>query len=230
MKQRTILGAISALLLGACGGDDGASTVSITLYVTEVTSDEADPDTEVCVIEPTGFGCGTTDAGGLVTLEVPANSEVVFRSTRSDRVPGIFAYTSGDSGEEIEVDTVDPTLAQVLILGAGIEAMAGTGQVLLLARGPTGGGAEAEGMTFSIGAGDGPFYFGGSQPMPELTETTSDGAVAWANLPPGEHTITAAGAATCVTRVGFDRGTDRTGVRVEADSLTFVRLVDCAPR
>ncbi|MCU0675290.1 MAG: hypothetical protein MUE69_21165 [Myxococcota bacterium] len=228
MKHATILCALLALL-GACGGDD-ASTVAVTVYVTEVTSDEADPGTEVCVIEPAGYGCGITDAAGLVTLEVPARTEVLFRSTRSDRVPGIFPYTSGDAPEEIEVDTVDPTLAQVLVIGAGVEAMPGTGQILLLARGPSGGGAEAEGMTFSLGAGDGPFYFGGSQPMPELTATTSDGAVAWANVPPGEHTITAEGAATCVTRVGFDRGADRTGVRVEADSLTFVRLVDCAPR
>ncbi|MCA9612284.1 MAG: hypothetical protein H6721_32035 [Sandaracinus sp.] len=219
-----------ACVLCACGSDSEAEDVAITVLVTEVTSDEPDPDTEVCVVVPTGYGCATTGADGRVTLNVPASSDVVFRSTRSDRMTGLFAYTSGDAPEEIEVDTADPTLAQVLLLGAGVEAQEGMGQVLLLARGPTGSGAEAEGMTFSLGVGDGPFYFGGSQPMPELTETTSDGAVAFANVPPGEHTITAAGAASCVTRVGFDRGVDRTGFRVEAGALTFVRLVDCAPR
>lgn len=236
MKQAIGWGTLLALagmvggVAAGCGGDGTEQTVAITVYVTEVTSDEADPDTEVCVVEPAGLGCGTTDATGRVTLEVPAETDVVFRSTRTDRVPGIFPYTSGTTAAEIEVDTVEPILAEALLLGAGVTAVEGTGMILLLARGPSGGGAEAAGMTFALGAGDGPFYFEGSQPMPELTETTSAGAVAWANLPPGDYTITAAGAARCTTRVGLDAGADRTGVRIEAGALTFVRLVDCAPR
>ena len=109
-----------ACVLCACGSDSEAEDVAITVLVTEVTSDEPDPDTEVCVVVPTGYGCATTGADGRVTLNVPASSDVVFRSTRSDRMTGLFAYTSGDAPEEIEVDTADPTLAQVLLLGAGV--------------------------------------------------------------------------------------------------------------
>ncbi|MEZ4247977.1 MAG: hypothetical protein R3B99_07040 [Polyangiales bacterium] len=85
-------------------------------------------------------------------------------------------------------------------------------------------------MTFSLG-GRRPFLLRRVATDAGASPTTSDGAVAFANVPPGEHTITAAGAASCVTRAsGSIGGVDRTGFRVEAGALTFVRLVDCAPR
>ncbi|MBX3248633.1 MAG: hypothetical protein KF901_15760 [Myxococcales bacterium] len=224
------MGALCAVSAMAACGDDEVPTVEARILVTEVTGGEPDVGAEVCVTEPAGYGCAIADTAGYATLTVPAERDVAFRATHPDRTPTVFSLTTRDTDVEVKVDTAEPTLVQILLLGIGLDANPSAGLVLVLARGATGGGADAQGMTFALGAGDGPFYFESSQPMPALTETSMDGAVAFANVPPGSHTLTAAGAARCETVVGSDRGADSTGIRVEAGALTFVRLGNCVPR
>lgn len=221
-------GALIALMAG-CGSDDEA-TIEARVLVTEVTGGEPDVGAEVCVIEPAGYGCAIADAEGFATLAVPASRDVAFRATHPERTPTIFSITTRDTDLEVKIDTAEPTLVQILLLGIGIEPDPSAGLVLILARGASGSGTEAQGMTFALGAGEGPYYFESAQPMPALTETTMDGAAAFANVPPGSHTLTAAGAARCETIVGTDGGADRTGIRTEAGALTFVRLGNCVPR
>ena len=225
-----LLGA--ALLLAACGDDDpaGGATVNLSIQVTNILSNEAEADTEVCVIRPSMGACGTSDAMGNVTLAAPAMADVAVRYTKTDFWPLIhMVTTNGDHA--IEADIANNIAVNVAAAGAMMTPEPGKGQLLVQLAEPEGANTDLAGAAITLSTGAPAVYFGEDQiPDAALTETTDLGLTAFINLDPGEYEVTLAHpSVTCAyTESGWltDEPT-RVRVWIEADSLTTAAFLEC---
>jgi len=227
MRALVVVGALLAL---SCGGDDeGETLVNVVVEVTDVVSDEAVDGAEVCITMPAGYpDCVMTDATGFTTIMAPANTDVVFRVTRSDLKPGLMPFTTTDVDGTFEAEVTDPLLEQILLSFVSEEVDETKGNVLVLAAGPMGMSTVTD-TTYEMSpsSGSGPWYFDdGAQPDPELTMTSSAGAAAFANVDPGTYTVTLNGF-TCDLEIGFAREGNSAGIVVEAGAITVVSFEEC---
>jgi len=110
---------VGALMFIGCGDSGSGGTVSIDLSVIEFEPDGSDPPfegAEVCVSDTTN--CATSDADGMVTLEIPANSEIVFEVTADGYGPTLTPQTTTD--QDITTQLTPLLSDEVLGLLAGV--------------------------------------------------------------------------------------------------------------
>ena len=232
MRFAFVLSLFVISFVAACGDDDpaGGGTVNLDIQVTNILSNEAEPDTEVCVIRPSMGACATADAMGDLTLAAPAMADVAIRYTKAEFWPLIHMVTT-NADHSIEADIANNIAVNVAAAGAMMSPEAGKGQLLVQLAEPEGANTDLAGATVSLSTGAPPLYFGEDQiPDAALTETTDLGLTAFINLDPGEYEVTIAHpSVTCsYTESGWLTDSQTTvRVLIEPDSLTTAAFLEC---
>jgi len=239
----TIVGALTLFGCGDSGGDGGtagtggsAQTVTVELAVFEFAPGEANvpvPDAEVCVLDSSN--CATSDAEGLVTLQVPANAETGFTVIAAGFTPTIAPQTTTDEDltnlTPLLADTLATALAAILNTPYPFE---GTGAVALsvLVAPVTDDDNGISGVTLTADRTATSYYLDEDEfPSLDLTETIApSGAGGYIELAAGTLEITLGGTASnCIIVSGW-AGSDASSVRVPIEVGFFTQaFVTCDP-
>jgi hypothetical protein len=225
--------ALSTAVAAGCGGDDDPGpTVNLAIEATDILSDEVIDAMEVCQVRPRMGQCATTGVDGLVSLVVPDQSDVAVRFTKEpDYFPGLALVSTRGVDEEIEADMPQNFAVTVTAAGAGMDVEAGRGMLLFLpdVAGPS---VDLSGMTVAIDPPDRDVLYFGEDMVPDaaLTTTSAIGLAAFANIAPGEYTVTFTH--PTIGCSGIESGwlaDDPRSVRalVEADTFTEIQLTGC---
>jgi hypothetical protein len=194
------------MALAACGdGDGGAPDASNRVLLTGWTFDfstvEPIVGVEVCVHADDAIPCALSDENGRYEIEADRNTRVVLRYSVVDYVTKLRHVNVGDVDEGLSIFNMQSETwlaSQLAAVGVTWDRSMGILGVQI--------SGEVDGATIALvpAAGDGPFYAGpGENFDPSLQAATSDGlgAVAIANVPPGDYSIVATQSdATCSTQ------------------------------
>lgn len=214
LYRRTLLVTTGLVLAAGCSSDDGADwevgdgpPVRVTGMMFVFGPNRAGLTTEgatVSVAEAPDLAA-TVAADGSFSLEVPSGQPVSFSLAKEGFHPNQSATLAIGSGGIARLGFQAPTEETFAALGtiAGIQPDPARCQISTtvsrIGTEPYGGDAlGVAGVAVSIDpprAGSGPIYFaydnGLIYPAPQLTTTSIDGGVIFANVPPGEYTLTA---------------------------------------
>lgn len=241
MSRWLALVAVAPLLGAGCTNETQGPTVR--LEATLLIFDFSDSSTvavgaEACVVEPIEGACAVSNDGGLVVMDVPAESDVLIRITREDLYPFLLPVRTTTDPIVIDfpiyprpiVDAVatslsfeiDPAMGQVTTAANPSQA-ANAGETFTVLDEETGAPVDAD--VFYISAG--------GLPDPRATSTPENGYGGVANLPPGDYVIETGYNERCVVFRGWvgrtPDGADALRLPVRAGSVTGVQWVDCAP-
>jgi hypothetical protein len=216
--------------------DVDAATATIVFSVQVVDALEKEltplPGIEVCVAERPEVECATSDAEGRLTIELPADSELMLRCEGDDYGPAYMTWTIGE--KDIDAGTfslIDQTRMPFFVSLSGGTEWPDKGAIAVNVYDDLEDRTRrVAGATFSIApsGGGGPTYVGTEQlPDQELTESTEGGPALFYDLDDGEVTITIAHpSSTC--RGGFGWHNDEpTELRSQifAGGLSFITFV-----
>jgi hypothetical protein len=165
------------------------------------------PEATVCLNELNG-PCGRTGPTGGFSLQIPAHSDAAITA----RAPGfgqviVAVSTRGKNWAAFKIMLhLDATLQARYSGIGGMHSDASTGYVYATAQAPEGSPIGLEGVTMVLTPkpGRGPLYFAPtSDPDPQRTATSTWSSALFADVPPGEVTLTFGPAAvTCVPFYG----------------------------
>ncbi|MFZ1864001.1 MAG: hypothetical protein WAU39_07255 [Polyangiales bacterium] len=240
------LAIVFAWTLVGCGDSNGdgtggtggsADTVSVDLSVVEFepgTTDTPLEGAEVCVSDTTN--CATSDADGMVTMEVPANSEIVFEVTATGYGDTLTPQTTTDQDVTAQLS---PLLADsVVTLLAGILGTSypfeGTGVIAISSLvEPVGAdGNGIAGITYTPDQALTSYYLDQDEiPRLEATATAEpSGAGGFIEVAPGTYEVTLGGTASnCVVVAGWPgSGAGSVRLPVRAGFITQ-GIVTCDP-
>lgn len=234
--------AISVLIVAGCsddeGGSDEPSTVQLDLEVIEFEpGTSVDPPlegAEVCVADTDN--CAISDADGMVTLDIPANSELEILVTADGYAPTITPQTTTDQDITTQVtpmlaDAVATVLSGALGTpyppdGTGVVAVS----VLTAPIDDQDNGIA--GVTLTPDASGTLFYLDENEiPRTDISATTEpSGAGGLIEVSPGTVELTLGGTATnCVIVAGWP-GSDAFSVRLPVRDGYFTQgFVTCDP-
>jgi hypothetical protein len=252
MERKILTGALAivfAWTLVGCGDSDGdgaggtggtggsVDTVTVDLSVVEfepLTSDTPIEGAEVCVADTTN--CATSDADGMVTMEVAANAEIVFEVTAEGYGPTLTPQTTTDENITTQLS---PLLADsVISLLAGILGtpypFEGTGVIaissLVEPLGADGNGIA--GVTYTPDETLTSFYLDEDEiPRVEATATAEpSGAGGFIEVAAGTYEVQLGGTASnCVVVAGWPgSGANSVRLPVRAGFITQ-GIVSCDP-
>lgn len=206
-------------------------SLSGTYNITDLLAGTPIADATVNVCAATETDCanpadtGTTDANGMVTLSAPQNEAYYFELDATG-YPTHLTYVNGppmDNWSYSSTPLDDTGLGQLTAL-LGTSADPNRGHIGLNAFDC--GGVAAAGVSFTLDTADGDTVIGyfapNGFPNSSLTETSQDGRVGIANVPPGAFVLTATVAATnevIATRSGY----------VRAGAITFPAAMTPTP-
>jgi hypothetical protein len=236
-RRHSLVLALLPIALSACGGDDDMMmmpppTINVTITNTNAASDDLMEGVEVCVANFTGYDCQVSDATGVVTIESPANSDVLYSFTGMGLYRGLHMLTTGDTDMAFESEVAPTAIVNVTAASAGMMLMPGTATILIRTTSTPGTG-DPVGFSFTLDPAPAmgtPVYFDESLvPSAMLTETTLTGAAAFVNTTPGDYDLVVMHAAKhCTVEAAWERDTaDHVGLHAEADTLTVVKVDDC---
>lgn len=229
-----------ALALGGCADDGSEGQLEYTVVVEFW---DFGPDripvagAEVCVDDPPGE-CGTTDAVGATTLQVPRQSDVVVRVTHPELFPALYPITLGpdDDGRVDNLAPYSTSIVEAVAVSLGMTADPALGHVTLGAV-PSSPDHVGEVITLidpATGeAGPRSYYLGEDNlPDPGATATSSSANTVVPNVPPGEWAFDTSFAERCdVYRGWVDPGPEGEPVirfPVRAGHVTITNVQDCA--
>jgi hypothetical protein len=181
---------------------------------------------QVCVVEPAGGPCATTDAEGAFRLEgMPEDTNVLVTFAATGYFP--IAVTVRMRSTDVTVNYTIPmrdVVNSLARLVSGTRADPTKGHVFVQT-------ARTAGVTTTIApmTGEGPVYTSGGLPSPAASSTTADGTGIYANFTPGEYeiTFTPPPGNTCVdTEVNWPAGENKSRLRILADHITSLTM-DC---
>lgn len=248
MERRMLTGALAIVFAGTlvgCGDSNGegtggtggsVDTVSVDLSVVEFepgTTDTPIEGAEVCVSDTTN--CATSDAGGMVTMEVPANAEIVFEVTANGYAPTLTPQTTTDENVTTQLS---PLLADSVVeLLAGILATpypfdeTGVVGISVLTEPVAADGNGIAGVTLTADPTATSFYLDEDEiPRREATATTTpSGAGGFIEVAPGTLEVELGGTASnCVVVAGWPGGENSVRLPARAGFITQ-GIVSCDP-
>jgi hypothetical protein len=194
-----------------CGGAAAGDPIPATITVTDGTNPIQ--GAEVCVLGTTD--CGTSNASGETSLDVPALSEVGLTVIAADHLSVLYGLVSGPSTVEATVTLMSTASAEARATAAGVTLDDTKGHVSFTLFGPAGGTAA-----LSPTSGTLIFTDANGDPDPSLTgsiEGASPTGVFW-NVEPGDYDVVFSHAATTCqagavsTWAGSTEGTARVTV------------------
>jgi hypothetical protein len=242
---RLPLGALLfAAVTAGCGGDpetapDGvdpaAETIAFTVAFVDAVFKEPLVGVEVCAAGRDDVPCAATAADGVVTLDLPAESELMLGCTIATHVTTYMTITTGR-------DDYDANVFMLLNLGAANALRTLSGAPDNPAKGIVIGNVYEDlaqrdqrvaGATYALSpaAGIGPVYGGeGGFPDPALTQSTIGGPGVIFDLDPGETTVTLSHSSrTCEGGFGWPtESATSLRTRVFAGGMSTVTFV-CPP-
>jgi hypothetical protein len=184
------------------------SPVSVTVQGF-VETEAAAPIAEatVCLNDLNG-PCARTGPTGDFSLQIPAHSDAAITARASGFGQVVVAVsTRGKNWAAFKIVLRSDATLQARYSGiGGLHSDAGTGYVYATAQAPDGSPTGLEGVTMDVTPkpGRGPLYFAPtSDPDPQRTATSTWSSALFADVPPGEITLTFGPAAvTCVPSYG----------------------------
>lgn len=239
MKRKLIRAlAIGLVLFAGCGDDSNdADTVTVALTVVEfepLTTDTPLEGAEVCVADTAN--CATSDADGMVTMEVPANAEIVFEVTAAGYGPTLTPQTTTDQDVATQLS---PLLADsVVSLLAGIldtpYPFEGTGVIAIstLVEPVDADGNGIAGVTYTPDQTLVSYYLDQDE-IPRLDGTATaepSGAGGFIEVAAGTYEVTLGGTASnCVVVAGWP-GSGESSVRLPVRAGFITQgIVTCDP-
>jgi hypothetical protein len=242
---------LGSLLIAAsvagCGGESdpaasaagdvnqGAQTISFTVGFVDAVSKEPLADVTVCAAERDDVPCAISDADGVVTIDLPADSELMLACTHDTQVPTYMTLATGQADFDANVFMLlSKAFAPAFIkLGGGTEdptkgiLVANVYEDLVVRDKRV---ADAA-YTLAPVAGIGPVYGAeGGLPDTTLTQTTMGGPAAIYDLDPGDATVTLSHPSrTCAGGFGWaTESATALRTRVFAGGMSTVTFV-CPP-
>lgn len=237
MKELQFIFAL--VLVGAVGCSDSGSggtskTVTVELRVVTFSPGETDVPLEgaaVCVLESTN--CQTSDSDGMVSFEMPANSETGFNVVSEGYTPTLAPLTTGEEDlsrqTAVLADAVVEAMAAILDTPYPLEGDGVVAVSILTAPvvAPENGIA---GATLTSGEAYDTFYLDENEfPSYELTATTAPSGVGGVvELPPGTHAMELGGEiSNCVIDSGW-AGSTPSSLRLPVEAGFFTQaFVSC---
>lgn len=232
-KLTTVTTVLLGLAVVGCS-DDGnndvpGGTVTFELEVIEFVPDVADvaiEGVEICVIDTTN--CEMTNANGLATLTLPANSEVTLRIDKSGYAPTVSPQTTKDldvTGIRTAVLSDATSALMAGVLGTAYP-LGDTGVIAIsaLTDPATADDNGIAGVTFALAQE--PTYYLDENGFPsfDLSATTSpDGVGGYIELPPGVHEITVGGTASNCNLLSAWPGTTEDSIRLPVAAGAFTQ-------
>lgn len=237
MTRKQILGlsVLCSVAIAAGCSEDGASTVTLNLTVNSFAPGE-DPvpvaDAEVCVLDTED--CVMSDADGVATIGLPANSETGVTVRAVDFNPTLVPESTG---ADFEADQTTSVLSEALAvtLAALLEIdypLDGTGVVVLntVLPLPESGGMPGASYALTTGTGNGYYLEEGGIPSYDLEATTAPlGSGGYVEVPPGTVEIDVSGSAVdCMPAAGWAGGSTSSIRLPVRDGFFTIGVTRCA--
>jgi hypothetical protein len=203
-----------------------AGTLAIIGTLRDFSTEAPLAGAQVCVAEPAGGPCATTDASGAFRLDgMPEETNVLVTFNATGYFP--IAVTVRMRATDVAIDYTIPmrdVVHSLARLVSGARADPAKGHVFVQT-------ARTAGVTTTMApmTGMGPVYTSGGLPSPAATSTTTDGTAIYANFAPGEYEITFVpppGNACVDTEVNWPAGENKSRLRILADHITSLTM-DC---
>jgi hypothetical protein len=180
------------------------------------------PDIDVCVYDEPSMPCSISDAEGIYALDVPVGETgLVYRGELFVTGVGVLTTVEGQDIELYDSSVLSRTDLKLLTGIAGVTLELGTG-ILAFEIGQTPGVIAH----LDPPAGVGPVYHNNDNlPDPTQIATTYDARGEYANLPPGNYTVTFQRLNTTFTARSPGGGWPRPGgaaFPVVADAITGI--------
>ncbi len=240
--MRVALALALALPLFGCSGDSVGHTIEFTLNVEywDFGPDRTPvPGADVCVDEPSGGDCGTSDADEVAVLDVPTDQNVLLRISHPTIFPALAPiYVSSD--DEGRSDVVDPystnlVAAVAATLGMSVDPTKGH---LTFAADPGDSTHAGRMVTLLDPDTEEPvsdanvFYLDEANlPDPMADTTVGSGSGGFANAPPGEYFVDSVFDEHCRIARGWKEekadGTVTMRAPIRAGHITLTIWADC---
>lgn len=238
-------GLAAGLLLLGCGDDDAGTvsdagqdaaepedvfvpgdagpTATWEVDVRDLLTGDPVTTARICVHRVPELPCASVNMDGVAMLEVPVNIDLQLHTTATRYMDQLNTFTSDGEPRRVRLDIAKTSNIVPLLSAAGVTLDREKGQLAFLAQSGPGDGLADVTATLDPAGGEGPFFTRDSIPDAELTATTSDGLGVYANVDPGELEVVYANpAGDCTADEGWDRGANRVGTRLEANTLTII--------
>ncbi|MGB8332367.1 MAG: hypothetical protein WCE62_19745 [Polyangiales bacterium] len=211
------VGVLATVVVLGCGNSESDKTVTLDLTVVEFDpgSDEDTPfeGAEVCVADTSN--CATSDADGIVQLEIPANAELELLVTAEGYTPTLTPQTTSD--QDITTQLTPLLSDQTATLLAGVLNTPyplgdnGLAAISVLTAPVTASNNGIAGVTLTPDPGATVFYLDENEfPTRDLSATTApSGAGGLIEVAPGTWELDLGGTASnCVIVAGWPGSTD----------------------
>jgi hypothetical protein len=170
-----------------------ATTVTAKGLVTDRVTFNPIQGASVCVVGNAALACGTSDANGGYSLQVPANSNVAVIIKEQNHVDNYLTFTTTDATFDLGPLRVmdkqfDATFAQQA--GGVRDTMTGELVVAVFDQFPN-PGTVIEHVSLETSGGAGHMFYTDAQGVPSgsLTETSTRGTAGVVNMRPGTYTM-----------------------------------------
>ncbi|MCB9593443.1 MAG: hypothetical protein H6719_11985 [Sandaracinaceae bacterium] len=236
--------ALAALLLAACegpapfcGGFEDPLAYELSLSKLSLNLDEFVPVAgELCVEQPTGCECVSTDEDGLIRVDAPRNTEILGEVHATGYVSTILVHRSDEVDRFTAMRVLDRATLTILggTIGERIERTRGQ----LAMRISAAEGADVTGSVVTLrnldtGEVVPSVYTQGRIPDPDATSSDDSGVVLGVNLVEGRYEAESAALGTCgVIDAGWPRYDASGRLRalefvVRADRVTLIDALRC---
>lgn len=220
---------------GDAGGGGAGTSIALTVRFIDAVTKLGLSGVHVCAEGHADFPCEDTGPGGVVTVSLPKETELLLGCTKDGHVPTYMTLTTGREDVDVGVFRLldeATTATFVSLAGASQDPTKG----ILVANAYDDiveRDTRVDGATFSLdpAGGKGPIYGGvAGPPDPKLTGSTTGGPAMFFELDPGDRTVTIAHPARACER-GFGwPGASETAARTKviAGGMSTVTFV-CPP-
>ncbi|TNE50250.1 MAG: carboxypeptidase regulatory-like domain-containing protein [Deltaproteobacteria bacterium] len=197
--------------------------VAMSGTVTDFVSGNPIDQVKVCLQEPKGVPCVTTDAKGTYRLPgVPSRDGIYFSMEKQGYLTNIQTMDKGQSAS-YSVGMLQKALIPQLAALAGVQVKPNTGVITMRAFRPVRGFESGMTLSMKVSGATGPIYFGTNGfPDPKLKATSAAGLAAYINIPPGVQVAEFAGTSKHNCRLGrgwLGQNKGEARAKVEADSI-----------
>ncbi len=211
---------------GAGGTGGGGTEYTISLTITDVSTQDPAEGMDVCVHGTPPAACTTTDSTGVAVVQVPTAEDVTLEYGMS----GVRTHLLSIRGDYVATNptiytlAVNDFVASYLMQSLGVQDDPTKGHIVGLIA--TGAGAT---VAIDPSSGSGPVYASpDGLPDPNLTSTSSSGAYMFVNDPGTVSMAATQTGLSCEPEMGVVGTTPNSiVVPVEAGSFTIGTAFDC---
>lgn len=204
-------------------GTSTNATVTVNGTFMSTMSQQAQAGVKVCVLDAVPEICTTTDAAGVFSLPVPANSQAGFTGEVETFKSAIYVFTTGEEDLSLSLMIAPSAVTAGLLASIGVTQDPTHGALAIRVVG--------KGVIPAIDPddGDAPWYLVGKSVSRSNTGTPAEMTFAGiANIPVGDHTLTLSHETLVCSGQGWTGATSNVQrVPIRAGYLTSLLRADC---